>query len=76
MTLTSKLDNISSTLFGRTAPLTPLVTILTGGGGKRLAIFFNGSEFSELGEGVDEADSCLMVFDLTLLKNKKKKKYR
>jgi hypothetical protein len=28
---TSRLDSISSTLFGRTAPLTPLVTILAGG---------------------------------------------
>lgn len=33
-TPTSRFDKISSTLFGRTAPLTPLVTILTGVGGK------------------------------------------
>lgn len=31
MQLTSRLDRISSTLFGLTAPLTPRVTILTGG---------------------------------------------
>lgn len=61
--LTSKLERISSTLLGLTAPLTPLVTILTGGGGKRRDNFFEGSEGSNVGE--EEPDSCL--FNLTLL---------
>lgn len=58
---TSKLDSISSTLLGLTAPLTPLVTIRTGGGGRRNS-FLEGSEGSNVGE-----ESPLFIFNLTLL---------
>jgi hypothetical protein len=54
--LTSRLDNISSTLFGRTAPLTPLVTILTGAGGKSGAVRRIGVSSTE-----DEGESCFCL---------------